>query len=127
MMCVLVGCDEGKFQSTFMAKKEASAIPVFGSLIKVGQCILVDRFNPNSRHDSLEELKRRAKEVSKWNCRVMLFPEGTTTNSRALISFKLGAFLCGVPLQPCIFQFKNKYCDPGWVEIGPQALGSTLR
>ncbi|KAK9143582.1 hypothetical protein Syun_012982 [Stephania yunnanensis] len=32
--------------------------------------------------------------------RVLLFPEGTTTNGRVLISFQLGAFIPGYPIQP---------------------------
>ena len=34
-----------------------------------------------------------------------MFPEGTTTNGRALIHFKSGSFQSGVPVQPVLARF----------------------
>ena len=33
-------------------------------------------------------------------CRVLVFPEGTCTNGRALLTFRRGAFTSGRPVQP---------------------------
>ncbi|CAK7347974.1 unnamed protein product [Dovyalis caffra] len=60
--------------------------------------IYVDRFSPSSRKHAVNEIKRKA------SCdrfpRVLLFPEGTTTNGKVLISFQLGAFIPGYAIQP---------------------------
>ena len=50
---------------------------------------------------------------------VLFFPEGTTTNGKALISFKSGAFIPGVPVQPCIVRYPYRNFDPCWVNGGP--------
>ena len=34
-----------------------------------------------------------------------MFPEGTTTNGRALVHFKSGSFQSGVPVQPVLARF----------------------
>ncbi len=36
---------------------------------------------------------------------VFIFPEGTNTNRRKLIKYKLGAFNPGVPVQPVLFRY----------------------
>lgn len=45
---------------------------------------------------------------------VFLFPEGTTTNGRALISFKLGAFVPGFPVQPVVVRYPFVHLDVSW-------------
>jgi len=53
-----------------------------------------------------------------------IFPEGTTLNGTALISFRAGAFSPGVPVQPVAVKFPFRYLDPSWagVEIGIGSL-----
>ena len=36
---------------------------------------------------------------------LLVFPEGTTTNGRALVHFKSGCFRSGVPVQPVLARF----------------------
>ena len=36
---------------------------------------------------------------------LLVFPEGTTTNGRALVHFKSGSFQSGVPVQPVLARF----------------------
>jgi lysophosphatidylcholine acyltransferase/lyso-PAF acetyltransferase len=45
---------------------------------------------------------------------VLLFPEGTTTNGRSLISFKLGAFAPGFPIQPVVIRYPFVHFDISW-------------
>lgn len=49
----------------------------------------------------------------------MLFPEGTCTNRCALIKFKPGAFYPGVPVQPVLLKYPNKYDTFTWTWDGP--------
>lgn len=46
--------------------------------------------------------------------RVLLFPEGTTTNGRALISFQLGAFIPGYAIQPVVVRYPHVHFDQSW-------------
>lgn len=47
--------------------------------------------------------------------RVLLFPEGTTTNGRVIISFQLGAFIPGYPIQPVIVRYPHVHFDQSWL------------
>ena len=57
-----------------------------------------------------DTIASRASERGKWP-QVGLFPEGTTTNGKAVIKFKPGAFLPGQPVQPIAFEFPNSDVD----------------
>jgi hypothetical protein len=100
------------FQSGF------SADVVFFSFffLPVLQIIPVDRVDPASRHHAAGHIRRRAID-NKWP-HVMLFPEGTTTNGKAIISFKTGAFSPGLPVQPMIIRYPHKYVNPCWCDQG---------
>lgn len=43
-----------------------------------------------------------------------IFPECTTTNGRALLKFKKGAFLSLRPVQPCFATFGHGMVRPTW-------------
>jgi len=43
-----------------------------------------------------------------------IFPECTTTNGRALLPFKKGAFLSLRPVQPCYATFEHGMVRPTW-------------
>jgi len=72
--------------------------PVFGAIARFMQAIFVDRKSSKSRRLAAEEIMRRASGPG-WP-RVLIFPEGTTTDGTALIRFKVGAFNVGRPVQP---------------------------
>lgn len=48
---------------------------------------------------------------------MLLFPEGTTTNGRVLISFQLGAFIPGYSIQPVIVRYPYVHFDQSWGSI----------
>ena len=75
----------------------------------------MDRVSPDSRHDAASQIKKRAMD-NRWP-HVGIFPEGTTTNGKVLISFKSGAFSPGLPVQPMVVRYKN--VNPAWVNSGP--------
>jgi len=52
---------------------------------------------------------------------ILVFPEGTTHNSKVMITFKDGAFAPGLPVQPALLRYKYTHCDPSWVWSGPEA------
>lgn len=66
-------------------------------------------------------VKHRMEETAKGhmpNARPMLlFPEGTTTNSTFMLPFKTGAFLAGVSLQPVLIRYHVGRFSPAWETI----------
>lgn len=96
--------------------KENLNIFVAGTVMKALQVVTVDRANPNSRRDASGEIKRRAM-CNDW-APVNLFPEATTTNGRSMVSFKTGAFMPGLPVQPVVITYPYTSFDPAWVAEG---------
>ncbi|KAL3738670.1 hypothetical protein ACJRO7_020103 [Eucalyptus globulus] len=100
---------------TMVAAESHDSIPFVGTIIRAMQVIYVNRFIPSSRKNAVNEIKRKA------SCdrfpRVMLFPEGTTTNGRVIISFQLGAFIPSYPIQPVIVRYPHVHFDQSWGNI----------
>uniref|UniRef100_A0A4W6EE77 Lysophosphatidylcholine acyltransferase 2 n=1 Tax=Lates calcarifer TaxID=8187 RepID=A0A4W6EE77_LATCA len=69
--------------------------------------VLVSRQDPDSRKNTIQEIDSRAKSGGRWP-QVLIFPEGTCTNRSCLITFKQGAFIPGVPVQPVLMRYPNK-------------------
>ncbi|XP_042468818.1 lysophospholipid acyltransferase LPEAT2-like [Zingiber officinale] len=100
---------------TMVASESHDSLPFVGTIVRAMQVIYVDRFSPQSRKLAIHEIKRKAS--SNDFPRVMLFPEGTTTNGRFLISFRLGAFLPGLPLQPVVVRYPYVHFDQSWGNV----------
>ncbi|XP_018336785.1 lysophosphatidylcholine acyltransferase isoform X1 [Agrilus planipennis] len=106
---------------SIVAKGETSCIPIFGKLINFSQPIYVWRDDPDSRHNTIKEIIKRAKSDLDWP-QILIFPEGTCTNRSCLITFKPGAFYPGVPVQPVCIRYPNKLDTVTWTWEGPSAL-----
>ena len=80
--------------SNFIAKKEISFFPLFGTITKMLNCIFVDRKSETSRKDILKEIHQR--QIQFYNQEILIpllvYPEGTTTCGRNILKFKKGAF-----------------------------------
>ncbi|KAI0493950.1 hypothetical protein KFK09_024080 [Dendrobium nobile] len=100
---------------TIVASESHDTLPFVGTIIRAMQVIYVDRFSPSSRKNAVNEIKRKA------SCnnfpRVLLFPEGTTTNGRFLISFQNGAFIPSLPIQPVVVRYPFVHFDQSWGQI----------
>ena len=81
-----------------VSKAAVAKLPIFGPAAVALQTIFVDRKDPQSKHKCVAAIRERATN-DVWPP-LLVFPEGTITNGQALISFKPGAFLPGVPVQP---------------------------
>ena len=75
-------------------------------LTLLSQPVFVYREDKNSRQNTVAELKRRAHSNGRWP-QFLIFPEGTTTNGKALISFKPGAFIPSMPVQPVLIRYPD--------------------
>ncbi|XP_027375830.1 lysophosphatidylcholine acyltransferase 1 [Bos indicus x Bos taurus] len=107
--------------SSVVMKAESRDIPIWGTLIKYIRPVFVSRTDQDSRRKTVEEIKRRAQSGGKWP-QIMIFPEGTCTNRTCLITFKPGAFIPGVPVQPVVLRYPNKLDTITWTWQGPGAL-----
>uniref|UniRef100_A0A3Q3LSA5 Lysophosphatidylcholine acyltransferase 4 n=1 Tax=Mastacembelus armatus TaxID=205130 RepID=A0A3Q3LSA5_9TELE len=93
--------------ATVVSRSENKSLPVIGALLEFNQSVLVSRKDPESRKNAVAQLTERLTSNGYWP-QMLMFPEGTTTNGRALIKFKPGAFLAGVPVQPVLLRYPNK-------------------
>ena len=108
----------------FVAKEAVKKIPIFGTMMVGLHTILVDRGNTTGKKDVLELIEERQKEYyeGKPVMPFLIFPEGTTTSARHLITFKKGAFVTSLPIKPTIIHpnLKKHY------HIGVGASDATL-
>ncbi|KAF4103696.1 lysophosphatidylcholine acyltransferase 1 [Onychostoma macrolepis] len=107
--------------ASIVMKAESKDIPVWGTLIKYIRPVFVSRSDQDSRRKTVEEIKRRAHSGGEWP-QIMIFPEGTCTNRTCLITFKPGAFIPAVPVQPVVIRYPNKLDTITWTWQGPGAF-----
>ncbi|XP_076011802.1 lysophosphatidylcholine acyltransferase 2 [Genypterus blacodes] len=111
IVCIVAG-----LPST-VSRVENLATPIFGRVVRCLQPVLVSRKDPDSRKNTIQEIESRAKSGGLWP-QVLIFPEGTCTNRSCLITFKQGAFIPGVPVQPVILRYPNKLDSVTWTWQG---------
>eukprot|EP01080_Neovahlkampfia_damariscottae_P005307 gene5307-8925_t len=91
-------------------RAESAANPLLGPLFNAVEAVFVERKNKDSRSKVVSEIIHRSTHPG--YPRLLIFPEGTTTNGDALITFKSGAFYPGVPIQPILLKFPNNHWNP---------------
>ncbi|CAL8080999.1 unnamed protein product [Orchesella dallaii] len=96
---------------SIVAKMETRNVPVFGNLVTFTQAVYVTRESKESRKEAAELIKQRAQGVYNGSGmpQIYIYPEGTTGNRSSLIKFKRGAFAPGVPVQPVLIRYRNKF------------------
>jgi len=87
-------------------REENRRIPLIGKCIEFSQAIFVSREVQGSREECKRQIRERCDPNSsqKWE-QFLIFPEGTTSNRKALMSFKPGGFLPGQPVQPLLMRY----------------------
>jgi lysophosphatidylcholine acyltransferase/lyso-PAF acetyltransferase len=88
-----------------ISASENRSIPIIGQLLSVAKPIFVDREDADSKKNVAGAITKRAKSLN--FPQVAIFPEGTNTNRKALLSFKPGAFNPGLPVQPIILRYSG--------------------
>lgn len=107
---------------SIIARAGSDQITLFGNLTKMCHPILVNREKQQSRSDTVNMLIERAKSSDDWP-QICIFPEGTCTNRRALVQFKTGAFIPGLPVQPvCVKYPSDDFDSISWTWKGPGAF-----
>ncbi|XP_067303741.1 lysophospholipid acyltransferase LPCAT4 [Pseudorasbora parva] len=106
-----------------VSRSENSRLPVIGALLEFNQAVLVSRKDPESRKKCVSQIRERVTSDGRWP-QMLMFPEGTTTNGQALIKFKPGAFLAGVPVQPVLLHYPREPDTVRWTWKGLSWLGA---
>ncbi|XP_060109762.1 lysophosphatidylcholine acyltransferase 2 [Heteronotia binoei] len=109
--CVLAGLP------SIVSRTENLKAPILGRILQALQPILVSRLDPDSRSNTINEISRRTTSEEEWP-QILVFPEGTCTNRSCLITFKQGAFIPGVPVQPVVIRYPNKQDTVTWTWQG---------
>ncbi|XP_042732871.1 lysophosphatidylcholine acyltransferase 2 isoform X2 [Lagopus leucura] len=102
---------------SIVSRAENLSTPVFGTILSSLQPVAVSRQDPDSRKNTVAEISSRALSRGQWP-QILIFPEGTCTNRSCLITFKQGAFIPGVPVQPVLLRYPNKLDTVTWTWQG---------
>eukprot|EP01083_Nonionella_stella_P116359 345709_1 len=95
--------------AVFVAKGELCTIPVLGSiLIAMGQ-VFVDRSSKKARKEVINMIRDHA--ANPCSPPLLIFPQGTVTNTLTITQFKCGAFIPGVTVLPTAVHYGNRFCD----------------
>ena len=103
----------------FVAKRELTRIPLFGWALPLSGQIIVDRGN---RAGAIESLRRGAERI-RAGTNVIVFPEGTRSQTGSLSGFKSGGFhlalQAGVPIVPITVSGSQHITPKGSLKIHP--------
>lgn len=108
-----------------ISKAENATYPLASTAIKALEVITVDRASKNDKSQAFAALQKRA-EQQESSRHLMVFPEGTCTNRKALITFKQGAFAPGQPVQPVALQWPWTGFNLSWTAAGPSRFKLAL-
>ena len=97
------------------AKKELSKIPIAGRIMNNGLSMLwIDRTGAKGRGNAKQQILDYVNDYSKPP--LIIFPQGTCSNTQTMTCFKAGAFMAKKPVLPIALNWNgNKYCDLSYV------------
>ncbi|XP_057793936.1 lysophospholipid acyltransferase LPEAT1-like isoform X2 [Salvia miltiorrhiza] len=105
---------------SFVAKRSVSKLPLVGLISKCLGCVFVQRELKSSDFKGVSGVvTERIREAyqDEFAPRMIIFPEGTTTNGDYLLPFKTGVFLAKAPVQPVILRYPYRRFSPAWDSI----------
>ena len=111
----------GRGLPSAVSRSENAEAPLLGTLLKAVQPINVSRDDPDSRQNTINTIRERASSKGLWP-QLVIFPEGCCTNGQALITFKSGAFIPAVPVQPVLIEYLNDWDTYRWTMKGIDGL-----
>lgn len=115
----VIGC---RSIPTALSRAENKSVPFFGRIFtQAFNVIYVSRDEMASRQQAATEINRRLNSGLDWP-HLLIFPEGTTTNRKALLQFKHGAFSPGLPVQPVVIRYRNRMNTMVWPDHGDSVI-----
>lgn len=110
----------------WIAKKELFNIPIFGSSMRRGGYIPLDRSDGRKALKSMEN----AAAIIRQGSSVVMFPEGTRSRDGQLLPFKRGGFMlaarAGVPVIPVTINGSGRVNPSGLVKLSSGRISLTL-
>ena len=100
-----------------VSREGNSTVPILGTIYKATEMIFVSRTDRESRLKTIQEIKRRVIGPTNNRRQIAIFPEGTCQNGKALITFKQGAFIPGVAVQPVLIEYLNDWKTFSWTAM----------
>lgn len=95
-----------------LGKSSLRYTPVFGLAFWLAGNIFINRTNKEKAWETMHSL---TKTIHERGCSMYMFPEGTRSKGRGLLSFKTGAFTlaieAGLPIVPIVFSSTHKNID----------------
>lgn len=99
---------------TFIMNKSVEKFPFMGPTAREVGAILLDESTKGKVIPIIQEKTKQYYKNRFDYCRLMIFPESTTSNGSHLLRFHTGAFVPGVPVQPVVIRYRFKYFNPAW-------------
>ena len=111
--------------SAAMVREENRHTLFLGTIFMFQQMVFVRRNSKTSRREALSTFSRRT-ESKDWG-RLVIFPEGTTSNGSSLLPFKQGEFLPGVHLiHPVLLRYPDRVDCTTWTLGNGGIMGSAM-
>ncbi|KAL0478005.1 lysophospholipid acyltransferase LPEAT [Acrasis kona] len=95
-----------------VAKSDTANYPIIGFMLKKMNTLFV---GPDTKSQLIPTMIKRAETYDGTTPRLLIFPEGTTTNGKQIIHFHSGAFVPGKAVQPIVLRYPWKYFNPAWI------------
>lgn len=116
-----------KYGGAFVAKEEIATTPVVGTIATALQTLFLHKDRPLTE-SLIDRVKATyaAHDASKHEpghicgcclSTLAIFPEGTTENGQAMVKFRTGIFLAGLPVQPVAIRCPFKHFSMSWESI----------
>lgn len=99
------------FKVSFLSKESVAHAFLIGWHAITRQSIFLNRDDQKDRDKVLQLIKERTTRVREHEdiYPLLIFPEGTCSNGRTLMSFKKGAFFTGDPIKIYVVKYNNDY------------------
>ena len=119
-------CSAGALTAPHLSAADIATLPIFGALLRMWGFTGVDR--SRGAEGITARLAARARRTGAWakHPPVLVFPEGTCSTGDALLRFKSGAFVAGVPVLPVALRYTAGDLCAGWVWRDHGASASPL-
>jgi 1-acyl-sn-glycerol-3-phosphate acyltransferase len=91
----------------FISRIEVKSYPIIGYIAQCLGSLFVDRNDKNNRGSTLVQLMEKQQRIFRDEdfSKILIFPEGTTSNATGIMPFKQGAFAAKLPIKPYILKF----------------------
>jgi lysophosphatidylcholine acyltransferase/lyso-PAF acetyltransferase len=95
----------------FAAKAGVKSLPLVGFYARAMQCVFVNRHEKVAKKEALVEIQERIEKIQAGirYPTMVIFPEGTVSNGKSIIDFRIGAFTLGVPVKVIGLKYNGNF------------------